>query len=322
VSYDAEQVETAMTGLREKGVARVIHAGGGNRTTKYRHVLDEALGLDARELSLIAVLLLRGAQTLNELRTRTERMADFEGAADVERDLDRLADRDEPLVARVERQAGQKEGRFVTLLTRYDADAAEPSARAPRGAARKSLPRPTTPRLAALTDDEMDDEQTELLTGLRVGSATNIFRTFVRNSGLFRRWAPFGGKLLNGGKLDRKLRELAILRTAWLTQAQYEWGQHVPIAQAAGVTSHEIAGVAADPSAADWTTLERAVLRATDELHAEYCVTDATWKELSSEHNEKQLIELVFLVGHYHMLAFALNSFGVEREEGVVGLPD
>jgi uncharacterized protein YceH (UPF0502 family) len=116
VSWDAAFVEGVLGGLRSKGAARVIHAGGGNRTVKYRHVLDELLGVDQREVALLAVLLLRGPQTLNELRVRTERMADFEGNDDVERDLDRLAARPEPLVRRIGRQAGQREDRYVTLL--------------------------------------------------------------------------------------------------------------------------------------------------------------------------------------------------------------
>jgi hypothetical protein len=116
VSWDAAFVEGVLGGLRSKGAARVIHAGGGNRTVKYRHVLDELLGLDQRELALVTVLLLRGAQTLNELRTRTERMADFAGNDDVEGDLDRLASKDEPLVRRIPKQAGQREDRYVTLL--------------------------------------------------------------------------------------------------------------------------------------------------------------------------------------------------------------
>lgn len=117
VSYDVATVEAALAGLRAKGAARVIHAGGGNRTVKYRHVLDEAFGLDQRELALVTVLLLRGPNTLNELRTRTERLADFEGNDDIQRDLDRLAALPEPLVRRIGRGSGQREDRYVTLLT-------------------------------------------------------------------------------------------------------------------------------------------------------------------------------------------------------------
>jgi alkylhydroperoxidase family enzyme len=69
--------------------------------------------------------------------------------------------------------------------------------------------------------------------------ASNIFTTLVRHRGLFRRWLPFGGKLL-AGRIPARERELIILRTGWLCRAEYEWGQHVLIARQAGVTDDEI----------------------------------------------------------------------------------
>lgn len=327
VSYDGPVVEAALSSLREKGAARLVHPGGGNRTTKYRHVLDEALGLDERELALVAVLLLRGPQTLNELRTRTERMGGFESADEVERDLDRLAARPEPLVAKLERRPGQKEARYATLLVSPDVERgdalARPAPTAPTAPARPvRTARPDAPRLAALTDDELTDEQRELIGGVRgAGTASNIFGTLARHPGLFRKWLPFGGKLL-AGKLDPRLRELAILRTAWNTQAEYEWGQHVSIARAAGMSGDEIARVPEGPAAAAWSSLERAVLQAADELHLESCVRHDTWRELAAALDERELIEVVFVIGHYHLVAFALNSLGVQREPGVVGLPE
>ncbi|MBW3613804.1 MAG: YceH family protein [Actinobacteria bacterium] len=116
VSYSPATVEQTLSALRAKGLARVLHAGGGNRTAKYRHVLDEVLGLDRRELALVTVLMLRGPQTLAELRTRTQRMADFDDAGAVERDLARLAEREEPLVVLLDRQPGHKEPRYATTL--------------------------------------------------------------------------------------------------------------------------------------------------------------------------------------------------------------
>jgi uncharacterized protein YceH (UPF0502 family) len=314
VQYDAATVEGALDGLRAKGAARVIHAGGGNRTTKYRHVLDEALGLDERELALVTVLLLRGPQTLNELRTRTERLADFDDASSVEHDLQRLAERPEPLVVFLGKEAGRREPRWATTLV-------------PTGSVRVAeSPRPTTPhrtmRVAPLTDDELDEQQAELLRGVIVPGATqNIFRTLARHPGLFRRWMPFGGKLLNG-KLPARERELAILRVGWLCRSEYEWGQHVPIGRRAGLTDDEIARIPKGPRAPGWSDLDATVLRATDELHDDSCISDLTWERLAREYDEKQLIELVMVVGHYHLVSMALNTLGVPREEGVVGLPE
>ncbi|HEV7534937.1 MAG TPA: DUF480 domain-containing protein, partial [Acidimicrobiia bacterium] len=88
----------------------------GARVPKHRQILDDALGLSRGEVSLLAVLALRGPQTVGELRTRTERMHDFNGLSGLEETLEGLAARDEPLVVRLERQPGQKEARYAQLL--------------------------------------------------------------------------------------------------------------------------------------------------------------------------------------------------------------
>lgn len=319
VAYDAATVETVLAALREKRMARVLPAGGGNRTTKYRHVLDEALGVDERELALLTVLLLRGPQTLNELRTRTERLADFDGGSvnAVEHDLARLAERGEPLVVFLEREPGRREPRWATTL----------AGGAPATPVRRSeAMRPPTPvrtlRVPPLTDDELDEQQQDLLRPvLSAGPTQNIFRTLARHPGLFRKWMPFGGKLLNG-KLPARERELAILRVGWLCRSDYEWGQHVPIGRRAGLTDDEIARIPKGSDAPEWSELDRTILAATDELHTDACITDATWARLVQEYDEKQLIELVMCIGQYHLVSFALNTFGVQREEGVIGLPE
>jgi hypothetical protein len=85
---------------------------------RFRHVLDESLGLDTPEIALLAVLMLRGPQTAGELRIRTDRMTSFDSLRELERELERLAAREEPLVANVGRRPGQKEERWVcTMVT-------------------------------------------------------------------------------------------------------------------------------------------------------------------------------------------------------------
>ena len=140
VDYDPQLVETTLMALKGKGLARIVHPTSGERATKYRHVADEALGLDRGERALIAVLLLRGAQTAAELRTRCERMNSFVTPAEVEQVLTGLAERPRPLVRRLERQPGQKESRWIQLLEanadqRAAAAPTRPSA-APRAAGR------------------------------------------------------------------------------------------------------------------------------------------------------------------------------------------
>jgi len=116
VVYDDGIVETALSSLKDSGVLRFVHPGHGRSATRYRQVLDERFGLDERGLSLLAVLLLRGPQTIGELRARTERMADFGSLDGVSAELERMAGGPDPLVYRLPRRPGQKEERWAHLL--------------------------------------------------------------------------------------------------------------------------------------------------------------------------------------------------------------
>lgn len=117
VSYEDGLVQRALATLKEIGVVRFVYPSSGRSATRYRQVIGEALGLDERSLALVAVLLLRGPQTVGELRTRTERMTTFDDLGAVNTELERLADRAEPHVLRLHRRPGQKEERWVQLLT-------------------------------------------------------------------------------------------------------------------------------------------------------------------------------------------------------------
>lgn len=180
--------------------------------------------------------------------------------------------------------------------------------------------RPTTPRIAPLAPDEQDDQHRELLGGVATEGfqASNIFATLVRHPGLFRKWLPFSGKLL-AGKLPMRDRELLILRTGWHCRSVYEWGQHTLIGRRAGLSDDELLRIQAGPDAPGWAAHDALLLRAADELHDDSCISDASWAALAGHYETEQLIEIPMLVGHYHLVAFALNSLGVQREPGVPG---
>ena len=114
--YSPGEVSTVLAELRSLGLARVVHSPS-NRADKYRHVLDEAWGLTRAELAVLAVLVLRGPQTVNDIRTRTERYPSLEDLGGVEGVLHRLKNRyDDPYVVRLERLPGQREERWAHLL--------------------------------------------------------------------------------------------------------------------------------------------------------------------------------------------------------------
>lgn len=129
VDYSSRDVDAAMIELRELGLARAV-SGVGHRSSKHKHVVGDALGLDGAQAAVLAVLTLRGPQTLNEITVRTERYVDGpDGDPDiVNHAIDQLADRAQPLVRRLERRSGEREPRIEA--TWVESDSAAPAAAA------------------------------------------------------------------------------------------------------------------------------------------------------------------------------------------------
>ena len=142
----------AIDELRQAGFARLVHASHGARSVKYRQAATDALGLDALRRAVLTLLLLRGPQTPGELRSRSERLHPFESVDEVDRTLDHLAGRDDPLVAQLPRRPGQKEQRWAHLLAGAAADVGPDEPTAAPVAARAEAPAPVVvpPELAEL----------------------------------------------------------------------------------------------------------------------------------------------------------------------------
>jgi len=116
VSYDERTVEEGLNRLREKKLAMLVHTAGA-RVPKYRHTLLDSYNLDPREVAVLCVLMLRGPQTPGELRSRTERMCGPMMLPEIEKWLEELTVGGDPLVRVIPARAGQKEKRFVQLLS-------------------------------------------------------------------------------------------------------------------------------------------------------------------------------------------------------------
>lgn len=115
-------------------------------------------------------------------------------------------------------------------------------------------------------------------------------------------------------------RKLLILRTGWLCQAPYEFGEHVNLAKRAGLTTQEIERIIVGSSAPEWNAHERALLRAVEELHEDAMIGDKTWAQLSQRLNEHQLVELTVLIGQFVATAYFQNSLRLRLERGNKGL--
>jgi alkylhydroperoxidase family enzyme len=173
------------------------------------------------------------------------------------------------------------------------------------------------PRIAPGTRDEIGSVNA-LIAGA-IGRATggrppNVFTTLARHRRLFRAWLRFAGRLMPRGTLPRIDTELLILRVAHNCGCDYEWGHHVRLGMAAGLSDADIERVREGPEAEGLSARHATLLRAADELHAERTIGDATWAALQAELDEKRLIELCLLVGHYEMLAMTLNALRVQPD--------
>ena len=155
VSYDETTVLIALDELKDRKLVRFVLPSHGRSVVRYRQVLDEALALDARQCAVLAVLLLRGPQTIGELRIRTERMATFDSLEEIDHELDLLHSREEPLAHNIGRRPGQKEERWATTLVPAPAPGVGPGPDPGPG------PHPDQPR-STTSSDELRAELEEL----------------------------------------------------------------------------------------------------------------------------------------------------------------
>ena len=179
----------------------------------------------------------------------------------------------------------------------------------------------TKARIAPLTDAEFTDEQKEILEPMG-GRVLNIFRTLVREPKAMRGFLAWGNYVLSRrNALPAREREIVILRTGYLCKSGYEWTQHVAIGKREGLTDDEIARIKKG-AGAGWSAADAALIRASDELHADQFISDATWTALAQHFSQKQCMDVVFTVGQYTQVSMILNSFGVQLDAGQILDPD
>jgi 4-carboxymuconolactone decarboxylase len=149
------------------------------------------------------------------------------------------------------------------------------------------------------------------------GRPLNLFATVAHHPAMMEPWLMLGTHVLANNTLTPRDRELLILRVGFLCRSAYEFSQHVRIARRAGVTDTEIGQVRIGPEDPAWSNDDRSLLRAVDELHDHSTIDDETWNALAARYDTQQLLDLVFTIGHYHLVAFALNACRVELDAGV-----
>jgi alkylhydroperoxidase family enzyme len=198
--------------------------------------------------------------------------------------------------------------------------------------AREALITGKPPRIQPLAPEEFTDEVRRAIeatgqirsqpgTAPAVGAAEvpEIFRTMVRHPELYTLHAQMA-RLFFRGALSPRDRELAILRVGWLCQAPFEWGEHVPIGRSVGLSGEEIERVTRGSEAPGWSDHDRAILRAVEELRDDAMISDDTWSVLAGDLDDRQLIELVMLVGQYETVAYYQNALRLRLRAGNRGL--
>ncbi len=186
------------------------------------------------------------------------------------------------------------------------------------------------PRIAPLDVDAIADAAVESTRRIRqaAGSTTpvsaatipELVSTLMRHPDLFQRVADLSIQLQGRGVLAPRDRQLAILRTTWLCQAPYAWGEHVVHSKRIGLTSEEIERVTEGSSASAWSEHERAILLAVEELYQDAMISDPVWGVLSRQLDEKQLFELLVLVGQFTTVAYFQNALRLRVAPGNIGL--
>lgn len=147
----------------------------------------------------------------------------------------------------------------------------------------------------------------------RVPGLPHLFTTMARHKSLFRAWLFFAGRMMPRGKLPRRDTELVILRTAWRSNCDYELEHHRRLGSLAGLSADEITRVLSE-SLDGWGSRERALIAASDELHASRNLSDPTWEELRRHLTEPDAIEFLLLATHYGMLATFINTLRIETD--------
>jgi len=184
-----------------------------------------------------------------------------------------------------------------------------------------------TPRIAPLPKEEWSEEEVAALRAAfgEEGSqrmlstepdamrVPNVLTTMLRHPTLAGPFLTYNNVLLWTPAIEPRLRELMILRVAARTRSKYEWIQHVRMARRCDISEQQIDAVVGKGTTS-WTPLEASLLAATDQMIDRYCIDDATWAELAEHFDERQLIEVAFVIGTYMCLAMVFNTVGLQLD--------
>jgi 4-carboxymuconolactone decarboxylase len=180
----------------------------------------------------------------------------------------------------------------------------------------------TTRRIPRCPKEEWTDEHRKVHAfwgepnAWEEGSKTEIMNVMANHPPLGQVYNIWGKHFLMHNTLSTRQLEIIILRVAWLTKSAYEWHNHVGYGLNAGLTLDEIAAIRDFADGDTWQEAEAALIRACNEQIGDHCISDATWETLARHFSRQQLMDLVFTIGNYVMMGWAISSFGMPIEGG------
>ena len=176
-----------------------------------------------------------------------------------------------------------------------------------------------TPRMSPLLEEDAPEEVREILRNWPY----NLHRVLARNPATLNRWMPYAEHILRDNSLPEREREIAILRVAWNAQSAYEWGLHARLARSIGFSDEDLDQVArGGGNNAYWSARDAALMDGVDDIMREWAVGDAAWNALAEHYDDRQLIDYVFVVCQFILVAVTLRTLGVPLEPGIDPLPE
>lgn len=172
-------------------------------------------------------------------------------------------------------------------------------------------------RIAPLKPNEWTPEAREFLEatiGAEKAATFNMPRTFARHPQLIRALFDFNRNVQQSAEISPRLREIIIMRVAWLNRIDYVWGQHNQMMRALKMGEEYIQAVKAGADDPVWSAEERSVLKVVDELVRTRELTDVAWKGLAERYSSKQILDILAVLGQYSMLAIVFNAVGLQLE--------
>ncbi|MFT4054708.1 MAG: carboxymuconolactone decarboxylase family protein [Novosphingobium sp.] len=182
-------------------------------------------------------------------------------------------------------------------------------------------------RLPPIRDEEFTDQTRAFFDRWTVGifrdAHTNpVLCTFAHHPALADAFSQLNVHLLSANTLPVKERQIAIMRTAWLTKATYMWSSHLNTSKLVGLTDEMYGPIQRGADDPYFTQFERTVILATEDLVNDYEVSQANWTALRAEWNEQQMLDFLFTVGCYVMVAGVMRSTGAERQDDLLELAE